>query len=101
MTALGCVLLSRDTVCEVRDGKYKPFPSVFLPEIVCVAAHPQEGGRESKHLCVSICVWVATNALGVLLGAQMVPRPATAAPTMATFSHGTLSFLDPTPPVQA
>ena len=57
--------------------------------------------RESEHLCVSICVWVAENALGALLGAQMVPRPATAALTMATFSHGTPSFLDPTPPVQA
>lgn len=56
---------------------------------------------ESEHLCVSICVWVAASALGVLLGAQMVPKPATTALTMATFSHGTPGFLSPTPPVQA
>lgn len=76
---------------------------------VCVRLHVCEkqkgrqgtGGGGSVHLCVSICVWVAANALGALLGAQMVPRPATAELTMATFSHGTPSFLDPTPPVQA
>lgn len=51
--------------------------------------------------CVFICVWVVKNVQGVLLGAQMVLRPATAALMMATFSHGTPSFPDPTPPVQA
>lgn len=80
----------QDAMCSLRNQQtHHPLshlslcgPQCVSPcECVCVCLHIQkEGGRESEHLCVSICVWVAANALGVLLGAQMVPRPATAAP---------------------
>lgn len=54
-------------------------------------------------MCTFVCPYVSwwRGTVGALLGAQMVQRPATAALTMATFSHGTPSFLDPTPPVRA
>lgn len=57
------------------------------------------GGAKRAPLCVHMCLGGGEHGgAHVLLGAQMVPSAAEAALMTATFSHGTLSFLDPTPP---